>query len=448
MGKVFIQESTLTAIGNSIREKAGTTDLISPLNMADAIINLPSGGGDGSKTFNLHIAGDSPYFDYNGRFDDLLKDTSGMFKWSSESIGAMKYGFASSKITRVPFVLNFEKQSSAQESGVEDLFSYCQQLTTMPVMKGSVNGWINNLFNGCSKLDNVKFEDDFTISTNSSSGINMNAIFQDCTNLKTLTGQFPACDNGGELKRWQYFFANCYNLREIPLDFFDKFKSTYGGVNYDVRAQYLFTNCYSLRQYPNINFGLRGSKSYYEMFNGCHSLDEVRDLGVENYGLSSQAFTYTFSGCSRLKAFTFETNEDGTAKTAKWSNQIIDLSRVGYAFDTLEKAKILNYNSGITADKEVTYDINDTSYNALKNDPDWFTMNRAYCRYNLDSAIETINSLPDCSATGTNTITFDQYQGQHTDAVNATKPNDGAIGNLTDAQIAVAAAKGWTVSLK
>jgi len=44
MSKVFIEESTLSSIGNAIREKNGTTDLLGPLDMATAITNLPSGG--------------------------------------------------------------------------------------------------------------------------------------------------------------------------------------------------------------------------------------------------------------------------------------------------------------------------------------------------------------------------------------------------------------------
>lgn len=43
MSKVFIEESTLTSIGDAIRGKNGTTDLIAPLDMAAAISNLSSG---------------------------------------------------------------------------------------------------------------------------------------------------------------------------------------------------------------------------------------------------------------------------------------------------------------------------------------------------------------------------------------------------------------------
>ena len=45
MSKVFIEEETLIGIGNAIREKSGTTDLIATTDMATAISNLPSGGG-------------------------------------------------------------------------------------------------------------------------------------------------------------------------------------------------------------------------------------------------------------------------------------------------------------------------------------------------------------------------------------------------------------------
>ena len=40
MSKVFIEESTLTAIGDSIRDKTGKQDLISPLNMPTEIENI------------------------------------------------------------------------------------------------------------------------------------------------------------------------------------------------------------------------------------------------------------------------------------------------------------------------------------------------------------------------------------------------------------------------
>ena len=44
MSKVFIEESTLTSIGNAIRGKTGKSELISPLNMPTEIGGIQSGG--------------------------------------------------------------------------------------------------------------------------------------------------------------------------------------------------------------------------------------------------------------------------------------------------------------------------------------------------------------------------------------------------------------------
>lgn len=45
MAKVFIQESTLTAIGDAIRSKTGKTELIDPANMSTEIASITTGGG-------------------------------------------------------------------------------------------------------------------------------------------------------------------------------------------------------------------------------------------------------------------------------------------------------------------------------------------------------------------------------------------------------------------
>lgn len=46
MAKVLVEETNLTNIANSIREKTGTTDTYKPSEMASAISGIQSGGGD------------------------------------------------------------------------------------------------------------------------------------------------------------------------------------------------------------------------------------------------------------------------------------------------------------------------------------------------------------------------------------------------------------------
>ena len=247
-------------------------------------------------------------------------------------------------------------------------------------------------------------------------------------------------------------FNYCSLLRELPENYFDDFdwSSISGSTNaYQCPMNGMFSGCYSLRYVPihkiKSNPVIYTSYSYlYNGFSNCYCLDEIKDLPLPFTGAwTTNAFNSgPYGGCflyvSRLKSLTFALNE-GQPCVMNWSGQTIDLSqKVGYA---VLREDFLNYNSGITADKEVK---DDATYQALKNDPDWFTCNVAYSRYNHDSAVETINSLPDTSAYlaangGTNTIKFKGAAGSATDG--------GAINTLTEAEIAVAAAKGWTVSL-
>jgi hypothetical protein len=184
------------------------------------------------------------------------------------------------------------------------------------------------------------------------------------------------------------------------------------------------------------------TSGYYALYNNtfknCYVLDELIDFPVNTNGIPTRnLFANTFSGCYRLKDLIFAT-QNGTPYVAQWTGQTIDLTSVGYGTSDFS---FTSYNSGITTAKGVT---NDSTYYSLRNDPDWYTTNVNYSRYNHDSAVNTINSLPDTSAYlatkgGTNTIKFKGLSGSSTDG--------GAINTLTEAEIAVATAKGWTVTL-
>ena len=176
---------------------------------------------------------------------------------------------------------------------------------------------------------------------------------------------------------------------------------------------------------------------YYQAFRDCFALDELTNLPVHNSNceLPDNMFNYAFRNCCRAQRITFETNPDGSPIVTRWKTQTIDLSS-GVGHTNGSPSYITSYNSGITAAKQVT---DDATYQALKNDPDWWTNDYRYSRFNHDSAVALINSLPDCSATGTNNLKLPSSNtGMYTDG--------GAINTLTEEEIAVAAAKGWTVT--
>ena len=177
---------------------------------------------------------------------------------------------------------------------------------------------------------------------------------------------------------------------------------------------------------PNAYYGY---SYFYGSFGYCRVLDELLELPIPYTGVwTSNAFGGFCENTCRIKNITF-----ASTGAKQWKNQNIDLSsNRGYG-----KVDI----GVIGVDKRV---VDDATYAALKNDPDWWTTDIAYSRYNHDSAVATINSLPDTSeylatAGGTNTIRFKGAAGEKTDG--------GAINTLTAEEIAVAAAKGWTVAL-
>ena len=423
---------TFTNIADAIRSKTETTDKITPENMpamiegisvgsaavvqelsitsngtyrapegidgyTPVIVNVPQDGSPPPEA--LVITGNCARLFYDGKWDWFLKQYGNQI--TTEKLTDVDRMFYNSTVDKIPFDLNFYKQHSSATHTLTGLFQFCKKITEVPKLKGEI---------------------------------------------------WPQ-DYGS-------IFYGCYMLREIPEDFtanwnWSQVESSTSGYSHS--ANEMFKTCYSLRSYPNellkhANPNIVYSYSIYSnLFADCYVLDEVVDLPIPykstwtSNAFGNGLYSGTFMGCNRLKRITFETNEDGTPKVVNWKNQKIELGnasngyRIGFCYDGTIVIK--GYNSGIT---DATRIYNDETYQALKDNPDSWTDYPQYSRYNKTSAIETINSLPDASAYlatqsgATNTINFYGEAGSKTDG--------GAINTMTEEEIAVAVAKGWTVS--
>lgn len=383
MSKLLINQSTLSSIGDAIRTKNGTTDPIPVVGLADAILAIESG-----KAIVTDITGPCDYFNYQGRWDSVIADEGNTITFTD--ITNVKSMFEGSKVEFIPDI------DLAEPLDFSKMFKDCINLEEVPNLSGVV-------------------------------GITTDANFD-----RT--------------------FANCHNLRTIPQDYFTRLMGSTSEVDATYFC-YMFYNCYSLRQACDLSFltsVYMDKSAYFYTFENCYSLDEVVNFPVlissALYDAGLQDFGSSFlSGCYRLKRFTFAPVEDNYAD---WRNMTLDLSSVGYGSTSIITGRtaledITGYNSGITADKEV-YD--SATYQALKNDPDWFSQNKNYSRYNKASAIETINSLPKLYTGGNPgyqmapAIKFSAAAGSLTDG--------GAIGDLTEEEIAVAVNKNWTVAFE
>ena len=189
----------------------------------------------------------------------------------------------------------------------------------------------------------------------------------------------------------------------------------------------------------------RATPAHVEQYDGtfyhCFDLDSIEDLYIT---LQTSFNGGTFDNCSHLAKLTFKTASPTNAKNPYYGSDI-DLSTVGYytnvsegyigntalhyGNDTLIKKSLVRQNAA----KEIT---NATTYAELKNDPDAWTTNVAYSRYNKTSAKQTLTSLTYIEKT--RTIKFNGEAGSATDG--------GAIKNLTSSEIAAATAKKWTVA--
>ena len=369
----------LTAIGNAIRGKTGGTDLLTLDGMVTAINGISTGGA--TLPPEAYVI--------TGNCDRLFTD--GKWTWyidlfgsqvTTNNITSCSYMFANSrKLTNIPFSIN--GKSSENYISCNAMFQDCDALLTLPTL--TIKPYdMSNIFNRAKRIREIP--------ESYATTIDFSRVNSDSSSIDSM-------------------FTDCYSLRTIPSSFLKQCYST-------------ATSSYSC--------------FYYSAFNGAKCLDEIVGLPVPPVTFTSNVFYNTFYNCHRVKNIIFDTNEDGTAKTAQWKNQVIDLIEgVGYCYSA---SNITSYNSGITADKEVD---SFTTYDALKNDPDWFASLLTYSRYDKASAIATINSLPDTSAYlattgGTNTIKFQGGAGGGTD--------NGQISAMTEEEIAVATAKGWTLA--
>ena len=374
----------LSAIGAAIREKGGTTELLTLAQMPDAIAALPTGGGSGGEgptDEELTLTGNCDSRFINGGWDWFVKKYGNRI--TTKDITDMADCFYGSQLKEIPFELNIKTQTTP--------------------------AYWTDAFRGATMLESIG-------KINNMQADALYGLFRDCYRLRYLPEMDLQWKTPAASKRTSDIFNSCYSLREIPEEFLSKIYN------------------------PKVT-----STSYIQWalsFYKCYALNEIKGINPNSGILTSNSFNNSFLSCYHLKGITFNTI-NGTPITAQWKNQTIDLSTyVGWAGESdADETITTKWNSGITADKEVT---DAATYAALKNDPDWWSRNYLYSRFGHDAAVELINTLPDTSAyikaqgASNNIVKFYTNAGMNTDG--------GSVSQLTEEEVAVAAAKGWTIS--
>ena len=379
----LIKDTTLQGMADSLRAKGFVSDTkVTPEDMVEAINNAGALPPESAFSFT----GDLGYKFCGGTWDWFLRDNG--HKITTSNITTLNYAFEQSKLTEIPFVINVSDISNFNSCFRNTVLTVCPKIRGTIKMNASLD--LSSLLHNCNSLADV--EDLFDAS-----------MLDGYSAIKvTSTYSVP------KAMRFEY----CHGLRRLP------------------SWWYKFKLCEESTAFPTATYGI-----YYNMFIQCDVLDEALDIPVWccEGAATSNLFTSSFSNLYHAKDITFET-DNGQPIVAKWKSQTVDLATVGRA----GSSSVISY--GLPVEKEIK---DDATYQAFKDDIDAWSANWDYSRYNHDSAVRTINSLPDtsaylASAGGTNTVRFKGTAGSKTDA--------GAVNTLTAEEIAVATAKGWTVT--
>ena len=424
----------LAAIGDAIRSKTDTKDLIPLDKMPSMILDIQTGGGTviDAKLGEITIkengkypASDNGYDGYSWVYVEvptsggtlppeayvISGDCASLFsndrwKWYIDMLGSQirtenlsnpQQMFSSYTGSTIPFALNF---ADGAHQYADNMFNYAYNLTELPAMNNFCPSSMNGFLQGATSL--VEFPE---------------SIYKDWN--------WTAYENN--VDEWTcsmaYLFYQCYKLRKAPISLL-------------AHASGWTTPHYAI---------------YNSTFAYCHALDEVVGIAVPytNIDWYENAFNQMFAQACRLKKFTFAMQDNGLPYTVRWANQEIDLTQsVGY-FDR-NSVGTNPKDCGLDYANEVT---DSSTYDALKDTEDWYTRNIKYSRFNIDSAIALINSLPDTSAFAaeqggiTNTIKFRSQQGMLTDSTQRYS-HIGMLGEPDcESIVATATARGWKIIL-
>ena len=418
MSKLFIQPETLYNIGDAIRNKTGTSNRISPGNMPQAILDIPSGGGGDPIAITL----EAKPCGLAGGIGKFIMDNRTKFAITVSSAGDYTNAFDADEF--------FAYNDSVSKPNFTYLkFAYPRK-NTQEMLLGHV-------FRNCGTKYMHPFE-----YINTRSGVDSNSIKINA--YRTEGGQFAGCccltlvhpvkgkNPFSENFRANYFFQNFmgdFIAPEFVYEVTHKTNPNYGNSG-------IFDHCPRLKAITNIS---------------CLWVNE--DFSTARNGMFDDAFNF----CTRCERLRFHMNEDSTPEVTPLNNTVINLTdRFGwddtsyskYDHIGLKETAYGNPHNAIPYANRVK-DID--SYNAHKDDYYYWAYKPEWSRYNHDRAVETINSLPD-TLTGCRRVAAlgaDYTPNNKIYFKGACGSGYGkAISDLTEAEIAVATAKGWQVVIQ
>lgn len=358
MAQGIINDTTLTAIGDAIREKTGETGKILPKDMPTAIANIKGGGGDPLNVTTL--CGD----DYDTKYGAfaMFNPNDAFYKALCEAISftgsSVHYLYPPASVVNANKDIVYHFYDNNTSTYTHTISIYATEGTNIPA---------------ASKIEYLPK----VIIHNKKSNIDR----IDCT-----CSQFLANSRFNKIKEFDYHdFVECPELPNVQITW------TQGYA------------CFSQTTVKKVVLPPSGGNDWNNTFARCYSLEEIY-MGVGNVPGYATPEYCEFSGTfnNLPSCHTIEITGDGDFYNNN-PNCIIDFTTVGFGFNS--------HNNSNTE--------------------------KADSKYSRTQFMNTVNKLFPSQSTGVLKV-----------AAGAGANNaDGGMDALTDAEIAVATSKGWTVSI-
>lgn len=330
----LIKEQTLTNIGDAIREKTSTTDLIMPKDMPAKIRSISSGGGVDLKSLrNKQYSIITDQANMHNQYIEYKLDNNGIDNFSYKSTDNADHLYASNGL--IGFIIELKpmegyKVGSAKvhsDGGMFDdttIDSSSNKLNdyliggdihvteVTPATKASgidfenyMSKWYNSTYSSMTELTettkNIITDPSIKAISDRGSNPSMDNMFATCLDLISIPKILVDSSDVVSMNR---MFSDCNKLEKIDLSGLNTSK-----VNDMSR---MFDNCNQLKSVDMSTINTTSITTYGNIFNYCNNL-EVLDLSGSFIIKSAIVDRYDslINSCSKLKYIIF--NDENTS---------------------------------------------------------------------------------------------------------------------------------------
>ena len=196
---------SLKNIANAIREKNGTETQYKPSEMADAVRNIPGGGG-GADFTELERVFSNGFTDYSYYFyyrKTMTEAPSEILKHTASGTSFANMFYECNNLAAIPQI------DTSSGTAFNAMCLKCSSITTVPQFNLSKGTNFNSMFNSCTNLTE-------TPSLDTSKGTGFSQVFTQCKNLVTIGG--IDFSSAGTSTSCMNAFNNCTALENITIN--------------------------------------------------------------------------------------------------------------------------------------------------------------------------------------------------------------------------------------